>query len=183
MKKLLLLLQFFLLGALAFVMQQSDKVHKLEVQNYENRLIQVETRYLKEKEQRLQTELELAYTKRIVSDKDMLMQDFVTSEYAGEFDVSYYTAGVESTGKTPDDPFYGITASGDFVLEGYTAAADWAVFEPGTRLFIEGVGFRVVRDSGSAIKGNKLDIYVDDVDVAFANGRHMAKVYVLGGVD
>jgi len=177
--KIFLLLQLFLLGALVLVMQQSDKVHKIEIQNYESRLIKVENRYLDEKEKHEQTKLELAYTKRIVSDKDMLMRDFVTSEYAGEFDVSYYTAGPESTGKIPDDPFYGITASGDFVLEGYTAAADWAVFEPGTRLFIEGVGFRVVRDSGSAIKGNKLDVFVDDVNVALANGRHMAKVYVL----
>ncbi len=183
MKKILLLFQFFLLGAIVFTMQQSDRVHKIEIQNYENRLIKVENRYLAEKGKHEQTKLELAYTKRIVSDKDKLLNDFVTSEYAGEFDVSYYTAGVESTGKTPADPFYGITASGDFVLEGYTAAADWAVFEPGTRLFIEGVGFRVVRDSGSAIKGNKLDIFVDDVNVALANGRHMAKVYVLGNGD
>ncbi len=173
----------FLLGALVFVMQQSDKVHKIEIQNYENRLIKVENRYLVEKEKHEQTKLELAYTKRIVSDKDKLMQDFVTSEYAGEFDISYYTAGVESTGKTPDDPFYGITASGELVLEGYTVAADWGVLPNGTKIYIDGIGFRTVRDTGSAIVGNKLDIYVEDLETALANGRHMAKVYVLGNGD
>lgn len=178
-KKTLLIFQMFLLGALVFTMQQTDKIHKLQIQNYENMLVKTENRYLREKELHEQTKLDLAYTKRILSDKDKLLNDFVTSEYVGEFDVSYYTAGPESTGKYPGDPFYGVTASGDFVLEGYTAAADWDLFEPGTRLFIEGVGFRVVRDSGSAIKGKKLDIFVEDLDVALQNGRHMARVYVL----
>ncbi len=178
--KIFLLLQLFLLGALVLVMQQSDKVHRLQIQGYENRLIKVENRYLAEKEKHEQTKLELAYTKRIVLDKDMLMQDFVTSEYAGEFDISYYTAGVESTGKDENHPLYGITASGEPVLEGYTAAADWDVLPVGSTIFVEGIGFRTITDRGGAIKGDKLDIYVEDVDVAMQNGRHMAKVYVLG---
>lgn len=177
--KLLLISLLFMFGMLALTLHQNDRMHELEIQSYENRLIKTETRYLKEKEQRLQTELELAYTKRILSDKDKLMNEFVTSEYVGEFEVTYYTAGVESTGKTPDDPFYGITASGDFVLEGYTAAADWDILEPGTKIFVEGVGFRVIRDSGSAIEGKMLDIYTEDLEVALQNGRHMARVYVL----
>ncbi len=168
-------------GMLVFTMQQTDKIHKLQIQGYENRLIKVENRYLKEKEQHEQTKLELAYTKRIVSDKDKLMNEFVTSEYIGEFEVTYYTAGVESTGKTPEHPLYGVTASGDYVLEGYTAAADWDVLEPGTKIYVEGIGFRTITDSGSDIVGNKLDIFVENVDAALQNGRHMARVYVLGG--
>src|SRR5690606_7201420 len=35
------------------------------------------------------------------------------------FEVTAYTAGAESTGKTPSDPAYGITASGEKVREGY----------------------------------------------------------------
>ena len=98
--KLLLISLLFMFGMLVFTMQQTDKIHKLQIQGYENRLIKVENRYLKEKEQHEQTKLELAYTKRIVSDKDKLMNELVTSEYIGEFEVTYYTAGVESTGKT-----------------------------------------------------------------------------------
>ena len=76
---------------------------------------------------------------------------------------------------------YGVTASGDYVLEGYTAAADWDVLEPGTKIYVEGIGFRTITDSGSDIVGNKLDIFVENVDAALQNGRHMARVYVLGG--
>lgn len=166
-------------GMLVLTLHQNDRMHELEIQSYENRLIKVENRYLREKEKHEETKFELAYTKRILSDKDKLMNEFVTSEYIGEFDISYYTAGVESTGKSPDDPFYGITASGEPVLEGYTAAADWDVLEPGTKIYVEGIGFRTITDIGSAIVGNKLDIFVEDVDVALQNGRHMARVYVL----
>ena len=46
-------------------------------------------------------------------------------EYIGEFEITYYTAGAESTGKTPGHPAYGIT-SGTTVKEGQTIAADWS---------------------------------------------------------
>ena len=54
----------------------------------------------------------------------------------------------------------GITASGSLPVPGVTAAADWAQLPPGSVLYIEGVGVRVVEDSGSAIRGNALDILV-----------------------
>ncbi len=45
-------------------------------------------------------------------------------QYIGEFEITYYTAGPESTGKYPGHPEYGITASGSMVEEGRTIAAD-----------------------------------------------------------
>jgi len=116
---------------------------------------------------------------------DMLLDQRVIPEtktqkvYAGEFEITYYTAGHESTGKNPGDDAYGITKSGTTVQEGQTIAADWSVLEPGTKVFIEGVGERVVEDTGSLIEGNAIDIFVSDVEVALTNGRHMAKVYIL----
>jgi len=101
--------------------------------------------------------------------------------YAGEFEITYYTAGHESTGKNPGDPAYGITKSGTTVQEGQTIAADWLVLPEGTRVYIEGVGERVVEDVGSAINNNAIDVYVEDVEVALGLGRHMAKVYVIEG--
>jgi hypothetical protein len=42
--------------------------------------------------------------------------------FMGEFKITAYTAGPESTGKRPGDPEYGITASGEKVEEWITIA-------------------------------------------------------------
>lgn len=110
-----------------------------------------------------------------------LRQIELDKQYVGEFEITYYTAGPESTGKTPDHPAYGITASGTTVKEGQTIAADWTVLVPGTKVYIEGVGERIVEDTGGAIVGQAIDVYVEDVNEALENGRHMAKVWLIGG--
>ncbi|WP_071460555.1 3D domain-containing protein [Bacillus massilinigeriensis] len=77
-----------------------------------------------------------------------------------------YTAGVESTGKHPGHPGYGITYSGVKVKRDLysTIAADLSVYPIGTILFIPGYGYGVVADKGGAIKGNKIDLYYETVD-------------------
>lgn len=100
-------------------------------------------------------------------------------KYVGQFKITYYTAGVESTGKTPDHPEYGMTATGTEVIPEYTISADWDVLPPGTRVYIEGVGERVVEDSGGGVKGNHIDVYVPELEVAKANGVSYANVYIL----
>ena len=104
-------------------------------------------------------------------------------EYIGEFEITYYTAGPESTGKSPGHPAYGITRSGTTVEEGRTIAADWNVLEPGTKVYIEGVGERIVEDTGGLIVGECIDVYVEDVDVALQGGRHMADVWIMEEVN
>ncbi len=76
-----------------------------------------------------------------------------------------YTANVESTGKHPGHPQYGITYSGVKVRRAQysTIAADPSVFPLGTILFIPGYGYGVVADTGSAIKGHKIDLYFETV--------------------
>ncbi|WP_121611175.1 3D domain-containing protein [Mesobacillus foraminis] len=80
-----------------------------------------------------------------------------------------YTAGIESTGKRPGHPEYGITYSGVKVKRDLfsTIAADLSVFPIGTVLFIPDYGYGVVADKGGAIKGNKLDLYYDTVDEVY----------------
>ncbi|WP_434752070.1 3D domain-containing protein [Paenibacillus amylolyticus] len=74
-----------------------------------------------------------------------------------------YTAGIESTGKTPKHPQYGITYSGVKVRRDKetvsTIAADPKLFPMGSILYIPGYGYGIVADTGSAIKGNKIDLY------------------------
>lgn len=93
-----------------------------------------------------------------------------------------YTAGVESTGKSPDHPQYGITASGVKVKRDLfsTVAADTRVFPIGTILWIPGYGFGVVADKGGAIKGNKIDLYYDTVQEVYEEwGKKKVEVYIV----
>ncbi|MBM7570928.1 3D domain-containing protein [Aquibacillus albus] len=93
-----------------------------------------------------------------------------------------YTAGKESTGKTPDHPEYGITFSGVKVKRDLysTIAADLDVFPLGTILFIPGYGYGVVADKGSAIKGNKIDLYYPTVEDVYDKwGKKEVEVYVI----
>ncbi|NBD26154.1 3D domain-containing protein [Paenibacillus glycinis] len=93
-----------------------------------------------------------------------------------------YTAGVESTGKKPGHPQYGITYSGvkvrrDFVS---TIAADPKVFPIGTVLYVPGYGYGIVADTGSAIKGRKIDLYFETRKQVFKQwGKRKVTVYVL----
>nr|WP_262495618.1 3D domain-containing protein [Paenibacillus sp. B2(2019)] len=74
-----------------------------------------------------------------------------------------YTAGYESTGKTSKHPEYGVTYSGVKVRRDKntvsTIAADPKVIPLGSILYIPGYGYGIVADTGSAIKGRKIDLY------------------------
>lgn len=93
-----------------------------------------------------------------------------------------YTAGVESTGKTPDHPEYGITFSGVKVTRDLysTIAADLNVYPLGTIIYIPNYGFGVVADKGSAINGNQLDLFYNTVsDVYNQWGKREVEVYIV----
>lgn len=93
-----------------------------------------------------------------------------------------YTAGYESTGKTENHPAYGITKSGVEVRRDYvsTIAADPDIFPIGTILYVPDYGYAVVADTGSAIKGNKIDLYYETVEDVYREwGKKDVEVYVL----
>ncbi|WP_055109002.1 3D domain-containing protein [Paenibacillus ihumii] len=95
-----------------------------------------------------------------------------------------YTAGYESTGKRPNHPGYGITYSGVKVQRNKdtisTIAADLKVFPLGTILYIPGYGYGVVADKGSAIKGNKIDLYFATTKQVFKEwGKKEVEVQVI----
>ncbi|AZN38893.1 3D domain-containing protein [Paenibacillus albus] len=92
-----------------------------------------------------------------------------------------YSAGVASTGKGKSHPEYGITASGSRVQEGRTVAVDPKVIPIGWWVYIEGIGFRRAEDTGSAVKGNKIDVYFDSESYADKFGlKRGYTVYILG---
>ena len=92
-----------------------------------------------------------------------------------------YSAGPASTGKDPDHPQYGITASGARVTEGRTIAVDPKVIPIGWWVYIDGLGFRRAEDTGSAVKGNKIDVYFESHDYAKRFGTKQGyTVYIIG---
>jgi 3D (Asp-Asp-Asp) domain-containing protein len=97
------------------------------------------------------------------------------------FTATYYDANYQSTGKSPGDKGYGITASGKQVKSGVTVAVDPAIIPLGTWLEIKYPDGRIEKrradDTGSAIKGKEVDIYVPKATLAM--GRHEVEVRVL----
>lgn len=94
-----------------------------------------------------------------------------------------YSADVASTGKSKGDSGYGITFSGSVVKEGRTIAVDPRVIPIGWWVYIEGIGFRRAEDTGSAVKGKKIDVYYDSEAHANRFGlKRGYKVYVIGPV-
>lgn len=71
------------------------------------------------------------------------------------------------------------TASGAVAEQGVTISADWDVLPPGTIVYIDGLGERVVQDRGGAIKGNAVDIYFEDHDEALVFGRQAVRLYII----
>ncbi|WP_425355021.1 3D domain-containing protein [Paenibacillus shirakamiensis] len=95
-----------------------------------------------------------------------------------------YTAGYESTGKNKNHPSYGITYSGVKVRRDKqtvsTIAADLKVFPLGTILYIPGYGYGVVADKGSAIKGQKIDLYFSTIKQVYKEwGKKKVTVQVV----
>jgi len=60
-----------------------------------------------------------------------------------------------------------------------TIAVDPKIIPLGTRLWVEGYGYGVAQDTGKAIKGNKLDVFMETKKECLYWGRRTVRVYVL----
>ena len=98
---------------------------------------------------------------------------------ATAYDLSY-----ESCGKYPGDPYYGVTASGMMAAVG-VVAVDPSVIPMGTRLYIASTdhtpdyGYAIAGDTGGAIIGNKVDLFMNTREEALSFGRRNVIVYIL----
>jgi len=70
------------------------------------------------------------------------------------------------------------TASGVPPRRG-VVAVDPSVIPLGTRLYVDGYGYCTALDRGSAIKGNKIDVFLESRQQAYRWGVRQVKVYVL----
>ncbi|EDW22276.1 hypothetical protein FO510_05495 [Bacillus pumilus] len=97
---------------------------------------------------------------------------------AQTYEVTAYTNGAESTGKSAGHSDYGVTASGARTKTGHTIACPPSLAF-GTRLNIEGIGVRVCEDRGGAITEGHIDLYVAGVGEAKAFGRQRLEAEII----
>ncbi|MGI6360940.1 MAG: 3D domain-containing protein [Bacillota bacterium] len=69
----------------------------------------------------------------------------------GTFKLTFYCADCDKSGTT---------ASGATPTFSQTVAVDKTVISLGSKIYIEGYGSRIAQDTGGAIKGKRLDIYI-----------------------
>ena len=102
-----------------------------------------------------------------------LSEDYVYTDYRslGEFVITHYCACEKCT--IDGD---GITATGTKATEGRTIAADPDVLPMGTIVIIEGHTY-TVEDVGGAIKGRRIDIFMDSHEEALKAGVRTAEVF------
>ena len=96
---------------------------------------------------------------------------------------AYTLDPAECGGKEPGDPGYGITRSG-LPAERGLIAVDPDVIPLFTKVYVETAdgtwidyGMAVAADTGSAIIGNRIDLYMEDKDEALRWGRRPVRVY------
>lgn len=93
----------------------------------------------------------------------------VADVYLGAFIVTHYCACEICCGKTD-----GITATGTVATEGRTVAVDPQVIPYGSKIAVYypdgSLGHYVAEDCGGAIKGKRLDVYMDSHEAALAAG-------------
>ena len=106
-------------------------------------------------------------------------QTDLTLTYAGAFSCTAYCA--EEYAHICGEG-HGITSSGAKVQPGVTVAADISILPYGTVVYIENVGLRVIQDTGSAVKGNKLDVCVNTHEEALSwSGYGSRRVWIVSG--
>lgn len=86
---------------------------------------------------------------------------------------------MEATAYLPTDGSgHGITYSGIPARHGIVAV-DPRVIPLGTRVFVPGYGLALAADTGGDIKGNRIDLCMEESHAAWDFGRRMVKVYIL----
>ncbi|MDT8717274.1 DUF348 domain-containing protein [Clostridium sp. 19966] len=94
-----------------------------------------------------------------------------------------YTNCYQCTGKSRGSAEYGITSTGTTAKRdpsGYsTIAVDPDVIPLGTKVYVDGYGFAIAEDTGGAIKGNSIDVFLNSYNEASNWGVRYLNVYVL----
>lgn len=94
--------------------------------------------------------------------------------YLGNFKLTFYCPCSICCGAFSN----GITATGTTATQGRTIAVDKKKIPLGSQVYIEGYGWFTAEDTGGAIKGNRIDIFMSSHQAALNAGVQHANVYV-----
>ena len=86
---------------------------------------------------------------------------------------------MEATGYSPEEPGLDDTTATGMKAQHGVVAVDPRVIPLGTRLYIEGYGYAIAGDTGSAIKGNRIDLCFDTLGEVEAYGWRTITVEIL----
>ena len=88
-----------------------------------------------------------------ISDLEKTIEFYESWQNIGEFKITYYWPGEDSYGNS--------TSTGAIATEGRTIAVDPNVIPYGSEVLINGHVY-IAEDCGGAVKGNVIDIFVED---------------------
>ena len=123
----------------------------------------------------MDTDLEVLVKETIVESMPISYNQKMPFTNIGQFDLSFYCPCEKCVGKKKIVR----TASGTKPKANYTIAVDTRIIPLCSILYIEGFGYFIAQDTGSAIKGNRIDIFVDSHQQALKLGRKKANVFLL----
>lgn len=107
---------------------------------------------------------------------DMIAQGTIPVQSDSSYKATYTMSATAYTGGT-------ITALGLKPIRDpanlSTIAVDPSVIPLGTKVYIPGYGSAICSDTGSAIKGNIIDLYMNTVDDCYSWGRRTVTLYVV----
>lgn len=101
------------------------------------------------------------------SDTDTVVKEFMVS-------ASAYTASCKGCS--------GITSTGINLKKNpglKVIAVDPKVIKIGTKVYVEGYGYAIAGDTGGAIRGNKIDVFIPNKSSALKWGRKTVKIKIL----
>lgn len=143
------------------VAQNNERLIKENI-NLQNTLLKAAATGVKPKNYTIPEESELAV-------------DYEKLTYVGEFEGTAYTPSPSECSNG-----LGYTASGKAIVPGVSIAVDTSYWKLGTKFYIEGLGYVVAMDTGSAVKGKyRFDYAVFDRSFALKLGRQKWKVYLV----
>lgn len=106
-------------------------------------------------------------TKKVSRSNDNVVKEFMVSTTA----YTAYCRGCSGITKT------GINLKKNPNLK--VIAVDPRVIKLGTKVYVEGYGYAIAGDTGSAIKGNKIDVFMPNHSSALRWGRKTVKIKIL----
>ena len=170
-------MNFLVCVVILFIMWTSYNV-KYDVLN--NKLEAANTSLQEEKNKVAELNAEIANIQSKLDAANTTITDLKNSEYKlvymGEFKLTHYC--------TENYPHIcgsgaGVTATGTKVTVGRTVAVNPKTIPYGSRVYIEGYGWRIAEDTGSAVKSNQIDIAVEAHNQAMSMGVNRGGVWLL----